>query len=138
MAILNENDSVGPAHDAGNAFMGGCYRACGMKIADGTVPHIAKGGAAEIAWYGETRIGITCCNAFSNIVDGECVSLTIEDTPKRSPILGVRIVSVANHHLCITEVNVGSHLGVYSLFHFINQHGKSSPIIRSANQEISI
>ena len=46
--------------------MRGGYRTSRMQIADGAVPHVAKGGTTEITWYGDTCIGIACCNGISN------------------------------------------------------------------------
>ena len=45
-------------------------------------------------------------------MDGQCVPLSIEDTAKGSSVVNGVIMTVANHCLCITEVDVCRHLGI--------------------------
>ena len=40
------------------------------------------------------------------------MSLSIEDTHKRTTIIGIGVIAVANHHLRVAKVNICGHLCV--------------------------
>ena len=113
MTVLYQRGSIGPAHNTCCSFVSGRDGSCSVEVTDGAARYIAEGGTAWPVGYGNAGISIFQLHDIcSDKVDGQCVSLSVEDTAKSSSIGFVIPMPITNHCLYIAKVDIGSHLGI--------------------------
>ena len=113
MTVLYQRGSVGPAHNTCHTFVSGSDGSCGVEVTNGTATYIAERSTTWPAGCRDAGISIfPFYNFFRHKVDGQCVSLSVEDTAKSSSIGFVIPMPITNHCLCIAKVDIGRHLGI--------------------------